>query len=231
MSDGASGVSFQPGAGQLSGNASSQEQGTGTPKYITQEEFAQTFEKLQTELERRVQSMTDKAGSRIENRVQEKLAEIDRNAKLFGVDAETVEAAKQKAIMAELSRIPETPAATPAQVKTPDASPDPQTAYANAGALRLMKKYGVSLTQAEADSLPNTDPDTWLDAMEEKLAEKRAQGNVPSAAQMPSIGGGVSSMTSEAALLAELNQIMAHPKPEDMARMKEIRAKLNNLRK
>lgn len=226
MGDESKAVSFQPGAGQLSDNASGAEQGKGqSPQYITKDDF----EGLREELSRKIQSLTDKASARIEERVAQRISEIDSAARLLGADPSAVEAAKQRVVMEELARVPEAKSAPqPAQAASQtQQQSDDRVAYANAAAARLVKKYGVSLNTEEVQGLPQTDdPDEWLDALEQKLADKKAQGAIPSAARVPSTGG-VGLPIDKTTMLAELESLLAHPSKEGLPRIRELRAKLN----
>lgn len=234
MSDESKGVSFQPGAGQLSGNASpTAEQGNGTPEYVTKEAFELSLKGLQAELERRVQSMTDKAGSRIETRVQEKLAEIDRNAKRFGVDAETVKQAKQEAMLEELSRVPEQPASTnqPAPAGKQEQRPDNAViaAASRMWAEDLEAELGVSLSESDPEALVLNNAKSlaeWKVAYRQALATKQQRENIPSAARIPSLGGG-GTPVDKTSLTAELETLLARPSKEALPRIRELRAKLN----
>lgn len=233
MSDEIKGVSFQPGAGQLSGNASPAEQGNGTQEYVTKETFALSLKELQAELERRVQSLTDKAGSRIETRVQERLAEIDRNAKRFDVDPERVRAAKQEAVMEELARVPEA-AASPHQPAQVGKQEQPPTDAVMAAASRmwaqdLEEEMGVSLSESDPEALVLNNAKSfaeWKAAYRQALANKQQRASIPSAARVPSLGGG-GLPVDKTTMLAELESLLVQPSKATLPRIKELRAKLN----
>lgn len=224
-------VAFQPGAGQPVENAPSGATGKGSAEYLTREEARQLLEKTLHD----AKSYSDQIVGGLEKRVSKRYNDWVQTASgVMELTDEVKAKAKERIRAEEVEReAPAEPAAAQApaqaQAKGQSQADDDPAAYANAGAKRLEKKYGVSLTTAdpEAANLPKSgDPDEWLDAYEAALQAKKQRAEIPSAARITTMPGGSIPAMSQDAMLAEIEAWNQNPDPAKLPRIRELRAKL-----
>jgi hypothetical protein len=199
MSDNTESISFQGGSGQPSNPSEGGR--NADAQYLTRKDAETLKRELLSEVDRKTQSLTDKAQSRIERRVNDRFAEIDRVAKMTGMTADVVERARQQAVMEEIAKV-EDPAsdsggraAQPEQQETRTDTLTPDQEYVNRQLTRKFQKYGFPLAEddpevAELDLDKIQDPDEFLQAVEEGLQKKKQRLGTSPAARIPSMGTG-----------------------------------------
>lgn len=150
----------------------------GTPKYVTLDEADRM---VQEAVKRAVQSQVDKAESRIQKQIAEKMAVLKESTALleasgYAIPAEAQERARQQVIQEAL---------TQQQQEAPQESIDPavqaEIDYTNRRVAELYAETGVTLEEEdpEAKGLDYSSPKAFLISVQNALREKkqRVEGN------------------------------------------------------
>jgi hypothetical protein len=231
MSDEPQGISFQGGQGG-SPNASTGSQEGENPEYFTRKEARHELEAFKQDVQRYVQSLTDKAEDRTNKRIKQEMANLTRLASVAQLTPEQVAAARAKifedAYTEEPLPAPSSHAAAQPQAAEQRNQPakSEEEIYVGRARARLVRKYGYDLADTDpevTDTLRGEhDPDKFIDLYEEALQRKHQRVSTPAAGRMPAMGGAPSG-DRESKLLAEYKE-----------RAKQVRGNINavfNLRR
>ena len=199
----------QSGEGQEPG----QQEGT-EPTYITTQELDERLGKglderlssFEDTVARQIQSLSDKAESRITKQVKDQLGQLDtqyQELKAAGIPVtdEMLQNAKAKVVHESLSAQGVLAAAAAAEGgdgKEAVPSGDPINEFINARTQQLYQEYGLVIEQSDEESkaIDQSDPWKFLNTLEVQLqAKKERVGDVPEnvanpAATMPALGTG-----------------------------------------
>lgn len=181
-----------------------QQEGT-QPTYITttelDERLGKQFSSFEDSVARQIQSLTDKAESRITKQVSEQLGQLDTqyaDLKAAGIPVtdEMLQNAKAKVVQDSLA-VQASEAGDGAEPGTIPTD-DPVNSFINARTQQLYQEYGlvVELDDPEAKAIDQSDPWKFLNTLEVQLQAKRERvGPEPEkvanpAATMPALGTG-----------------------------------------
>jgi len=209
MSDEQKGVSFQgetsPAAEQVEGSA---------PQYFTRQEAQRLRDDIMEDVKRQTQSLTDKASSRIEKKVQDELKKFDEVVALqkqAGIDLDPVglKAARQDIIASVLSKVDDDlpPVAQP---KAEQKSPDPQeavVAFTNQAAEAIFEELGVVVEpeDPEAKDISHDSPKEFLKSLRKAAEAKKQRIETPGEVRVPGTqSGSVSNQSLENQYKAEM---------------------------
>ena len=205
-SDAADQAPVQPASQSGDGQEPGQQEGT-EPTYITTKELDERLGKglderlssFEDTVARQIQSLSDKAESRITKQVNEQLGQLDTqyaDLKAAGIPVtdEMLKTAKAKVVQESLA----VQASEGGDGKEPAPAADPVNSFINARAQQLYQEYGlvVELDDPEAKGIDQTDPWKFLNTLEVQLQAKRERvGDAPDKAAnppatMPALGTG-----------------------------------------
>ena len=226
-------VGFQPEQeGGIPSESVQQDAGTETPQqqYVTLDQFKSLQETIGNMIDRKLQSLTDKAGDRISKQVKAQVETLKAiEAEMAGLPANTPPEVRAKIFNDALSSSGgdfET-ALTPEQEEEIKAT--------NKAAQLIERRSGTKLESGDpelATIVQDKGPDAFLDSFEAALANKKTRlegatqttttGGSP-IARMPAMGGGTPSKGLEA-LTLELNRLNEKTgrTQADLKRMREL---------
>ena len=205
-SDAADQAQVQPASQSGDGQEPGQPEGT-EPTYITTQQLDdrlgkgldERFSSFEDTVARQIQSLSDKAESRITKQVNEQLGQLDTqfaDLKAAGVPVtdEMLQNAKAKVVQDSLA----VQASEGGDGKEPIAPVDPVNDFINARTQQLYQEYGlvVERDDPEAKGIDQSDPWKFLNTLEVQLQTKKERvGDVPDkaanpAATMPALGTG-----------------------------------------
>lgn len=185
-----------------------------SPQFVTVDVLKHSLE----ELERKIQSMSDKKGDRLRKEVEKRISEIEERYKAVGM--QMPDAVKQRIVDEYLLNSRED-----ADEEVAQPPRDPIVEAVNRRALEIDKKYGIVLEQGDPEfskiNFRTLDPIEYLESREaaakakaERLAKSKSQAasGLP-AARAPVIGQGEATGDLMAQYLREIQQ--ARPGSEE----------------
>lgn len=205
-SDAADQEQVQPASQSGDGLDPGQQEGT-EPTYITTQELDdrlgkgldERFSSFEDTVARQIQSLSDKAESRITKQVNEQLGQLDTqyaDLKAAGIPVtdEMLKNAKAKVVQDSLAA----QASEGGDGKEPVPTDDPVNDFINARTQQLYQEYGhvIERDDPEAKGIDQTDPWKFLNTLEVQLqAKKERVGDAPEKeanppATMPALGTG-----------------------------------------
>lgn len=222
-----------------------------TPKddvqYLTRQELEAAIKTARAEFleaaRRQAQSFADQAVSRVDRKFADELNKLETSLDVLKksgvpISDEQVRAARQELRERVYSEVPlasqpETPSENGKQAGSPETA-NVEAVYVQRTMARLNKTLGGELlpTDPEASGMDNlSDPDDFLAAYETNLRKKVARMRSPASARVASaVQGGASPTSSLQKAVTELNNLLAHPKPEDLPKMRALQETITKLR-
>lgn len=230
MSDEPKGISFQ---GEPSGQPENKE---GKPvEYLTRQEAERLKADILEDVKRQTQSLTDRASSRIEKRVQDELKKFDEVVKIqkqagIEIDQATLKNLRNEIVTNALTQVEDQPAPAMQSGQPPSSTEQALIAFTNQAAEAIAEELGVTLEKddPEAKLVNHDSPKAFLSSLRKATEAKkqRLEQSPASDVRVPTMNVGSPSVGS---LTEQYKSEMLANRGTGLPKMREIKEKYRKM--